>query len=487
MTPSPAQPARHRPGLTLLTACFGTLLVLVGYTSPLTTLSPTALALHIGASAQTWVLTGTLVGLAALLLTMGSAADDYGRKRVFGAGAVLLLISTALSALATDTAVFLAGRVLQGCAAAAILAPTLGLIGNVYPVGPTRVKALGRWGAAVGLGIAVGPIYAALLEKAGGWRTVYWVLSALSAVLVLLAAFGLDESRTDRPRKVDPFGVLTLTAGSSALIAGLSEGRHGWGRPVVLVLFAVGVLLLVLFTVVEAKVAEPMLDLALFRSPGFIASSGGALFTGLSIVGLMSYLPTVLQKCLNESQLTASLVLAIWSGLSVISSLQARRLATRMAAATQVASSLLLCGVGEAALYGLKVGDSWTHLAPGLIITGIGSGILNAALARLAVSSVPPNRAAMGSGANNSARYLGSAMGVAIMITVVSQATSAKGPKYAMAEGANSAILVAAMLCGVGALVALWARTAEARTTGAAAPSDLQPVEPAAAPAGARD
>jgi MFS family permease len=107
------------PGRTLLTACFGTLLVLVDYTAPLTTLTPTAGTLHLGPSAQTWVLTGTLIGLAALLLTMGSAADDHGRKRVFGAGALLLLLSTALSAAAPDGAVFLAGRVLQGCAAAA--------------------------------------------------------------------------------------------------------------------------------------------------------------------------------------------------------------------------------------------------------------------------------------------------------------------------------------------------------------------------------
>ncbi|GIH52452.1 MFS transporter [Microbispora rosea] len=470
MTPSPATSPRHRPGLTLLTTGFGTLLVLIDYTAPLTTLTPNAAALRMGPSAQTWVLTGTLVGLAALLLTMGSAADDYGRKRVFGAGAVLLLISTLLSALAPDTAVFLAGRILQGCAAAAILAPTLGLIGNVYPAGPARVKALGRWSASIGLGIATGPIYAAFLEDAGGWRTVYAVLAALSAVLILLTAYGLDESGTARPRKLDPFGVVTLAAGSSCLVAGLAEGRDGWGRAPVLILLVVGVLFLVGFAVVECRVAEPMLDVTLFRNSGFVASSAGALFTGLSIVGLMSYLPTVLQKSLGETSLTASLVLAIWSGLSVVSALQARRLAG-VAATTQVAGSLLVCGIGEAALLGLHVGSSWTHLVPGLVIAGIGSGILNAALARLAVGSVPSHRAAMGSGANNSFRYLGSALGVAIVATVVSQATSPRGPAYAMADGANRATAVTALLCAIGATVALWARIAGARAT-ADGPSD---------------
>ncbi|TVL91904.1 MFS transporter [Streptomyces sp. SAJ15] len=463
MAPNASPSALRSPGLTLLTASFGTLLVLIDYTSPLTTLSPTATALDMTPSAQTWVLTGTLVGLAALLLTMGSVADDHGRKRVFGAGAGLLLVSTALSAAASNTGLFLTGRILQGCAAAAVLAPSLGLIGNAYPVGPARVKALGMWGASVGLGIALGPVYAALVERAGGWRAIYWVLSALSLLLIALTAWTLNESKNDRPRRLDPLGVLTLGAGSSCLIAGLAEGRYGWGRTQVLTLLGAGVLLLAAFVLVESRVAEPMLELGLFRTPGFIASTSGAFFTGMSIVGLMSYLPTVVQKSLGESPLTASGVLAIWSGLSVVSALQARRLAAKVAAATQVAGSLLLCGIGEAALYGLDAGDSWAHLVPGLVIAGIGSGVLNAALARLAVSSVPPHRAAMGSGANNSARYLGSALGVAVMITVVSQPESAAGPGQAMADGANNAFLVAAALCLTGAAIALWARLAESR------------------------
>jgi MFS family permease len=452
-----------RPGATLLTACFGTLLVLIDYTAPLTTLGPTAAALRLGATAQTWVLTGTLVGLAALLLTAGSVADDHGRKRVFGAGALLLLLSTAMSALASGPAVFLVGRVLQGCAAAAILAPTLGLIGHTYPAGPARVKALGHWGASVGLGIAVGPIYAALLERTVGWRSVYWVLAGLAAVLVVLTAFGLTESRSLRARRLDPFGVLTLAAGTSGLIAGLAEGRSGWARPEVVVLLALGTLLLALFVLVESRVREPMLDLALFRSPGFVAAGSGALFTGLSIVGFFSYLPIVLQKAFGETALTAAWVLAIWSGLSVVAALQARRLATRVAATTQLAGSLLLCGIGEAALYGLHAHGSWTSLVPGLVVAGVGSGVLNAALARLAVSSVPADRAAMGSGANNTARYLGSSLGVAVMIGLVSAGRSAHGPAAATANGGNHAVLVAALLCLVGAAIALWARAAEAR------------------------
>lgn len=455
--------------MTLLVACLGTLLLLINYTSPLTTLAPTAAGLHAGLTSQTWVLTGTLVGLSALLLTMGSVADDHGRKRVFVSGAALLAISTALAGAATGTGVFIAARILQGCASAALLAPSLGLVAHAYPAGSERVRATGIWGASVGLGIAVGPIYAAGMNTLLGWRAVYWGLSGLSVALVVLAVAGLRESRSDRPRRLDPIGVLTLGGGTSCLIAGLSEGRYGWGRPAVLGLLAAGLVLMAAFVTTEARVREPMLDLALFRRPGFLVAVTGATFTGLSLVGFMSYLPTILQRSMGLSPLAASLVLAVWSGTSFVFALQARRLPATVSPSVQVGVSLLVCGIGEAALLGMRTDRSYWWLVPGLAIAGLGSGVLNAALARLAVGSVPADRASMGSGANNAARYIGSALGVAVMVTIVAQADPSGSPAATMAAGANDAALAAALLCGVGALICLAVWYAGARATRPAA------------------
>ncbi|MEV7598555.1 MFS transporter [Kitasatospora sp. NPDC089797] len=408
---------------------------------------------------------------AALLLTAGSAADDHGRKRVFTLGVLLFATAEALAALAPGGTVYLAARVLLGVASAAVLAPALGLISHAHPAGPERIRALGIWGASVGLGIAVGPVYGALVQQWVGWRAVGGGLAVVSAAVAGCAVVGLTESRAERPRALDPYGVLTLAAGTSLLIAGLAEGRGGWGRPVVVALLAAGVVLLAGFVAVEAKVREPMLDLALFRDPGFVAATGGALFTGLSLVGFMSYLPTLLQGVLGLSGLAAGGVLALWSGLSVVAALQARRLAAHLSATAQVSLGLLICGLGEAGLYGLTPGSSWLRLAPGLAVAGIGSGVLNAALARLAVSSVPAHRAAMGSGANNTSRYIGSALGVAVTVAVAGSAHTVgpAGPAAAaLATGTDRAVLVAAALCLLGAALALAARTAESRTAPAA-------------------
>jgi MFS family permease len=457
---APAPPHGAGPGagagITLFTVGLGTLVTLMAFTAPSTTLTATARGLHAGPVAQTWIFTGTPVGLAALLLVLGSAADARGRRRVFGAGALMLTLASALSAAAPVTAVFLAGRVLQGAGSAAVLAAGLGLIAHTRPAGPHRVRALGIWGATLGGAIATGPVYAALITQLLGWRSLYWGLALLSAAALALTA-AVPESRADEPRRLDVRGALTLAAGTAALVAGFGEGRSGWLRPLVLALLAAGALLLALFAVVERRVAAPTLDPALWRSPAFLAAGVGALVTGLSVIGLMSYLPTVLQISLGMSPLAASLLLVVWSGLSVVSALQARRLAPYATATTQVALGLLLSSVGQAMLCALRAGGSPARLLPGLAIAGVGSGVLNAALARLAVSSVPADRSAMGSGANNTARYVGSALGLALTVAVVTSGTRpTTHPAATLATGTHHAALLSAALSLTGAAVVLW-------------------------------
>jgi sugar phosphate permease len=133
--------------------------------------------------------------------------------------------------------------------------------------------------------------------------------------------------------------------------------------------------------------------------------------------------------------------------------LQARRLARRIAGRLQLASGLLLCGVGAAAMLGFVAADSWQRMVPGLFISGVGSGLLNAGLARLAVESVPAGRAGMGSGANNTARYVGSSVGVALTVAIVAAPDGAE-----LNRGTNAALLVSAALAALSAVIAVVVR-----------------------------
>lgn len=434
--------APRRATLSLAVAGAATLLALANYTAPNTTVPETASALGAGVAGQVWILGGIALGLAALLLVAGGLADDHGRKRVFVIGAGALAGALAVGALATTTWVFVAARIVQGGASAALIAAGLGMVGHAYPAGPARVRATGIWGAMLSAGLLVGPIVSAALAEPLGWRAVYWLFAGGAIALMAAAVLGVPESRAARRRRIDVPGVLTLGLGVAALIAALTAGRDGWLRPGVLAAAVLALLLVAAFAAVESRSREPLLDLRLFRRPLFLASTGGALVTGLAVIGIMAYLPTVLQREVGQSPLTSAAVLGIWAGVSFATAFQARRL--RMPASRQLALSLGLSAVGELALIGVVDRWSWIQATVGLAIAGAGSGIGNAALARLAIESVPPDRASLGSGANNAARYIGAALGVALIVTIVTGA-----------GGVDVALLVSAGLALAGAGLAL--------------------------------
>lgn len=220
-------------------------------------------------------------------------------------------------------------------------------------------------------------------------------------------------------------------------------------------LLLTGAVLLAAFGVVESRRGGSLLDFALFSQRRFVAATIGA--TGLAVVGLISYLPTALQHGLAQSPLASAGVLALWSGTSAVVALLARRLPACLPMRWQLAGGLLLCATGMVGMSGLTTGSTWLTLTPGLVIAGVGSGILNAALARPAVESVLAGRAAMGSGANNTARYLGSGAGVAVVVAVVAAHQPGAHQTFAAAAlaGMNAATLLAAGLALLGALATL--------------------------------
>ncbi|MGX1093364.1 putative MFS family arabinose efflux permease [Streptomyces albogriseolus] len=440
----PASPPR--PGATLALTSAATAVALMTYTAPIVTLPATAAALHTPLSAQAWLLNGTPLGLAALLLVAGSLADDYGRRRIFVWGTLALGVTTALGALATGTWLFTLARIAQGAASAALLASSLGLIVHAFPTAAGRLRATGVWGAFVTGGIAVGPLLAAGIPN---WRTVYGVLGAAALLTALLGTRALTESRSPRGGRPDFAGAATFGLALVSLVAALTLGRDGWLRAPVWLLLGATVALLAGFALVERRTATPMIDLSLLRHRGFLASSVGGLFAGLSVIGLFSFLPAVLQRVLGMSAMDTALLSLLWAGLAFVVALQARRLAGRVPTRVQLALAFALHAVGVITMLGAVDAGSTARFVPGMMIAGVGSGLLNAALPLLAVESVPAARAAMGSGAQQTLRYIGSCAGVSLTIAVAT--SSSGGP----ARGTDVAMVVSAVLALVAAVAVL--------------------------------
>jgi hypothetical protein len=243
----------------------------------------------------------------------------------------------------------------------------------------------------------------------------------------------------------------------------------------VIALLALGLALVVAFVAVERRIAHPMLDLALLRRPDFLGATVAALAAGAGVLALMSLVPTVLERGLGEGAVLAAAVLLAWSATSVVTALGARWLPARVSPRAQLIAGLVGCAAGQLALVGLTPDSSIGRLLPGLLVAGAANGVLNAALGRQAVASVPAGRAAMGSGANNTARYVGSGIGITIVTVLLTRSGAAPGAA-GLVSGWNLAVLVTAGFSLLGALAVLLARERTAKpepdpSSGPAGPS----------------
>jgi MFS family permease len=456
--PPAAVPATAERTRTLAVVATSTLVVLAAFVTPLATTVATARDLGTGAGGQAWLLSAMSVGLAAALLVTGAAADDLGRRRVFTAGLLALAAGAAVTAAAGSTGGFVAGRLLEGVGGAAVLACSLGLVAQVFPPGPARARAAAVWGAAVGAGTGVGGLAAVVLDGDTGWRATHAVTAVVAVLLAATARLLLPASAPGRRPRLDVAGPVLLVAAITCLLVGLVAPRSGAGAATTAALLGAGALLAVAFVVAEARAAAPMVDLALFRARGFDAALVGALVTGAATVGLMSFLATVLQRALGATLLSTTVLVLVWSAVATATSLGLRRLPA-VDGRLLLAAGLGVSAAGLAALAFLDADGSGLRLLPGLVVLGVGYGVVNAALGREAVAHVPPERAGMGSGANNTARYLGAAVGVTLVVLLVTAGAPA-GTAAGLVSGWDAAALAAGGVSAAGAVAVLALRPA---------------------------
>ncbi|GAA1877166.1 MFS transporter [Lapillicoccus jejuensis] len=448
-------PATPRSTVTVATA--GTLVAMLSYTAPLGVLPTIARDVAAGPSAQSWILSASSLGLTTGLLTAGALGDDHGRRRVFVAGALVLAVGQLLGAVAPSPGLVVAGRVVQGLGSAALIACSLALISHVVPAGPERVRASGLWGAGLAGGIGVGPLLGTVMP----WRLAYGVVGVAALFVALVTPRLAPESRADVARRPDVPGIVTLAGGLALLCAGLTELRTGVGA-LPLALLVIGLVLLAAFAAVEHRVAEPMMPLALFRSPALVAATVGALGTGLGIIAVISYLSTLAQRGLGLDPLQATLALTAWPVVSVVTSLLTRHLPERLSGAVRLVGGLVVVAAGMLLLTGLDPSTTSAHLVLATAVAGLGTGVVNATLGREAVASVPPALAGVGSGINNTSRYLGAAVGVTL-VSVLTSRTGTERPAQLIANW-DRAVLVAVALTVVCLLVVAVAESRSRRT-----------------------
>jgi hypothetical protein len=248
------------------------------------------------------------------------------------------------------------------------------------------------------------------------------------------------------PRRIDAGGLVLLVVAMTAAVSALTQARNGVDAATV-ALAVLAVLSLVAFAVVERRVPTPLVDPHLLAAPGFRAATLGSFTLGVGMIGLSSFAPTMAQLALGRGLWGAAVPVLAWAGVSVVASLGLRWAPVSLDGTRPIGVLLLLVAAGMLLGLGVDPSSSLLHLTLPFAVTGVFTGLLNALLGREAVASVPPERAAMGSGANNTARYLGAACGITLVVTLATHTGDGLG------AGWDAAVLTVAALTALGGML----------------------------------
>jgi MFS family permease len=386
-----------------------------------------ASALHPTASALLWIVDTYVIVFACLVIPGGAAGDRFGRKGVLLAGLMLFAVGALLSAIAPNVAVVLAGRAITGVGAAAVLPNTLAVLLHAVPA-ERRGATIATWASMTGIGGVVGNLGGGAVLSSGSWR---WLLAAACLVALVLAGVVARvapvSSRHDH--RLDPLGAALLVGASVALLVGIVQGPEtGWGSAVVIGGFACSALLFVAWTLVELKVEHPLLDPRLFRIPALRSACLGMIAVFLGMFALFYVNASFLQYGMGFSVLQTGLGILPLTIPIILGGRHVGRLSQRVGLDATIALAFLCVGGG---LLGLSMSDAQTPYpgyAAWLVVTGVGVTLALPTLSGVIAGALPPAQAGVGTGLQATTREFGSALGVAVIGTVLTSRFVAELP-----------------------------------------------------------
>ena len=432
-TPDAATPADVVPHRwwALVAVALGVSLVIMDATVVNVALPVIIEDLHLDATQAEWMNAIYSLVFAALLLTVGRVGDIVGRRRVFLVGMVVFVLASVLAGFAGGPTALIGARLLQGLGAAMILPATLSTVNAVFH-GRERAIAFAVWGSTIGGMAAVGPLVGGWLTTYYTWRWAFWINVPVGLVVLLLILLYVPETRDEStPRKLDLYGVALSTIGMAGIVFALIEGQnYGWWRQAdgrispVPIAMAIGVTFMTRFWFVQRKRQRAgkivLVDLRLLDVRSFRFGSIAALIVALGEFGLLFTLPLLLQNALGFSALgTGWLIVSLAVGTFLISGMTPQ-LTARYGGRAVVRAGLLTEALAVAGLaITLSASISGWLIAFWLFAYGIGVGMATAQLTSVILAEIPVAESGQASGLQSTFRQLGSALGVAILGTLL--------------------------------------------------------------------
>jgi len=422
-----------------------------------------------------WIVNAYTLTFAVLLLTGAALGDRFGRKRVFIIGLATFTAGSAIAALSTDVSQLIVARAIQGVGGAIITPLSLTILSAAVPV-ERRALALGAWGGIAGLAIAIGPLVGGAIAEGLAWQWIFWLNVPIGLIAIPLSMAFLTETYGPRQR-LDLPGLAIITAGLFSLVYGLVRGNElGWTSPEIVTALGLGVIGIVAFVGWEARSAEPMLPLRLFRSRTFSAANIASLLMYFGMFGSIFLLAQFFQLVQGYSPFQAGLRTLPWTLMPIFVAPTAGFLSTRTGTRPLIVTGLALQALALAWLSVITTPTvDYIVIVPAFVMAGVGMGMFFAPIANVVLSAVRPEEEGKASGANNAIRELGGVFGVAVLASVFTANGSYATPQ-AFVDGMIPALRVGAAVVAVGAVAALALR--RRASVAGEVPAGNQPIEP---------
>jgi EmrB/QacA subfamily drug resistance transporter len=463
----------NRKWWTLVAVAFALFMIMLDNTVVNVALPAIQRDLGLGVSELEWVVTGYALSFAVLLLTGGKLADMLGRRRIFLTGLAIFTLSSLFCGLAGTAELLIGARVLQGVGAALMMPATLSIITATFAP-KERGAAFGIWAGVSAMALAIGPLVGGLITEHISWNWVFYVNVPVGLLGLLAARLVIPESRdTAHEQRLDVPGLLTSGIALFALVFALIEANsHGWTSPLILGLFALAAVLGVAFVLLELHQRLPMLDMTLFRNPTFAGANVVALLVSLAMFGVFFFISLYMQNVLGYSAVRAGASFLPMTLLIILVAPLAGKLSDRLGSRWLMTAGMALVGASLLAFSQLQVDSTWWTLLPGLLVGGVGMAITMTPMTAAAMSSVPVDKAGVGSGVLNTFRQVGGSLGIAVMGAILaSQVTGATPSVQGFMDGLHLALYVAAAIAFLGALTAALTVRSHAFTTASPEPS----------------
>ncbi len=471
MTGTPTSPSSREARATIAVAALATAMLMLDISVVNAALSDIASSLRTDLAGLQWIVDAYTLPLAATVLTAGAVADRLGRRRVFASGVVLFTLASAAAGLSTGVAGVVTARAVQGLGGAIMFATALALIALVTPTPAERVKALAVYGATIGAAFGVGPFVGGALTSVLGWRAIFLVNVPLGVLALAITLRHVAETREPHRRRIDWPGQAALVSGLFLLVFALLRTHdHGWGSSGVVVPLAAGAVMLAAFGLVESRSREPMLPLALFRDRIFAGSQLTVFAISASFFAIFLYTTLYLQSVAGLSALETGLAYLPATMVMFVVSGATAQLGARVAPGVLVTIGLTLVALGMLALQLVTPDSSWTAILPALLLAAVGTGLFNPAGSALALGALPDDQSGLAAGANDTFRQGGVALGIAVLGTLVPADAAFGGSAADYVAGLHTAGLVAAGTALAGALAGGWLLVERPRHHGAARP-----------------